>query len=505
MNEIKFLDKYQTEKLLSSIKNLKYKVLVLIMIDAGLRVSEVIDLRYSDFDFKRELIIIRSLKKRKNHNKTRKVPISKRLYQVLAEYLSTKTNLKGDDYLFPSPKDPSKHIIRFTVNKHLLALNKSLGFENLHPHQLRHTFGTNHIAAGTPLENIKTMLGHEKYDTTLIYAQIPSEILRNNIKSVTEKEDSYLQKVLKKAGILKSSEKRISINFHQDKFTIGRKEESIKLAENAQKGINTLILGPIGIGKSHLLDTVQTGEKKILKIDDLTDLKKTLGSLLLYLYKNDKAHCAEMIYGDIPLDKISVKINKLSVRNLAEEICKAVQVKEYIISIDTVDRITPKGVQILELLKDHFVIFCAAREVKVDRSSFAWNFDRIDIKALDRPKSMDLINKLSYDIEVEDQMLFKNHIFEQSAGNPRVIFEIIDRYRREPVITNEVVKNIRHTASLQEFDLTFVIFIGFGCMYMLRYLSREMDNEALRFIGGAALVLMLLSRQFFGFTKRKSI
>ena len=505
MSEIKFLDKYQSDKLLESTVNQKYRVLILLMLDCGLRVSEAISLKYSDFDFKKDLVIVRSLKKRKNHTKHRKVPISKRLYQELAIYMGSKSNIQGDQYLFPSPVDNTKHFQRAAVNKFLDKKKLELGIENLHPHALRHSFGTNHISAGTPLENIKTMLGHEKYDTTLIYAQIPSEILKRNISKVSDNQDSQLTKILKKLGIKRNEETRISINFHKDNFTIGRKEEALKLQENAQKGVNTLLLGPVGIGKSHLLDNLNSEDIKILRIDDLTDLKKTLGSLLLYLYKNDKAHCATMIYGDIPLDKISVKINKLSVRNLAEEICKAVKPKEYIISIDSVDRITPKGVQILELLKDHFIIFAAAREVKLDRSSFAWNFDRIDLKTLDRPKSMELINKLSYDISMEDPQLFRNHIYEQSAGNPRVIYEIIDRYRREPVITNEVVKNIRHTASLQEFDLTFVIFIGFGLMYMLRYLSREMDNEALRFIGGAALVMMLLSRQFFGFTKRKSI
>lgn len=506
MSEIKFLDQYEIEVLLRYLeppKRIKHKVLVLLMLDAGLRVSETISLKYSDFDFKRNILICRSLKKR-GKKLSRKIPISNRLYQALATYLSKKSNISGEDYLFPSKNTESGYMSRFSVNDYLVTVKKNTGIKNLHPHALRHTFGTQHISKGTPLENIKKMLGHSKYDTTLIYADIPTEILKRNIDKVSNKEDSYLTKFLKKLGITSTEEKRISINFTKNNFSIGRNQELLQLAKNAEKGINTLILGNIGIGKTHLLENLQT-DRKILKIDDLTGLKQTLGQLLLYLYENDKEHCKELIYGDLDLSKIRVKINRQSVRNIALEICKAVEPKEYILQIDSVDRITPKGVKLLEELKDYFIIFAAAREVKIDRSSFAWNYDRIELKELPRNHGLDLISKLSYDLDVEDFSLFRNHVFEQSNGNPRVIFEIIDRYRREPVITNEVVKNIRHTASLKEIDLTFVIFIGFGLMYLLRYLSREMDNEAFRFIGGLAMVLALLSRQLFTFTKRKNL
>ena len=504
MSEIKFLDKYQTELLLDSIKTQKWKVIIMIMLDCGLRVSETITLKYKHFDFKKELIIVESLKKR-GKKITRKVPISKRLYRELATYLGKKNNITGEDYLFPSQYYPGKPIQRFAVNKFLENLNKSkLHFEFCNPHSLRHSFGTHHIANGTPLENIKTMLGHTKYDTTLIYADIPTEILRRNIDKVNDKKQSFLTRIGRKFGLIENDNKKISINFHKDNFSIGRLKEFEILQNNAEKGINTVLLGDIGVGKSHLLEHIKT-DRKILKIDDLTGIKQTLAQLLLYLYDNDKEHCKQLIYGDLDMNSVKVKINKLSVKNIAEEIKKIIDHKEYILSIDSVDNITPKGIQLIEELKDHFIIFAAARSIKIDRSSFVWNFDRLDIKPLERAKAIELIAKLSYDIQVEDQVLFRNHIYEQSNGNPRVIFEIIDRYRREPVITNEVVKQIRHTASLKEIDMTFVLFIGFGLLYVLRYMSREVDNDGLRFIGGIALVLMLLSRQLLSFTKKKFI
>jgi hypothetical protein len=501
MKEIKFLSKLQSTKLLETIKVQRHKVIVLLMLDCGLRVSETINLKFNNFDFKNKSVIIKSLKKKDNTEK-RRIPLSNRLYQELATFLSNNNDIDANDFLFPSKANLKGHITRSSVNKFLENLRKKLNYNFLNPHCLRHSFGTHHISAGTPIENIKLMLGHKKYDTTLIYTQIPEQILRNNIDKVTVKSDNYLTKFLTNIGIKRNNDKKININFYKEKFTIGRNKEFQVLENNADKGINTLLIGNIGIGKSHLLENFNT-DRKVLRIDDLFNIKSSLTNLLVHLYNNDKKNVKELLYSDISSDKLKVKLTRNSVRNLTKEICDIVKPKEYLIVIDNVDRISPKGVEMIEFLKDSFVIFTSARNVKIDRASFSWNFDRINLKEFNRTKSFELINKLSFDVEVEDSSLFRNHIFEQSNGNPRVIFEIIDRYRREPIITNEVIKQIRHTASLREIDLTFVIFIGFGLMYLLRYLSKEVDNESFRFIGGVALVMTLLFRQMVGFTKRK--
>lgn len=502
MNQIKFLSKSQSDKLLSSITIQRHKVIVMLMLDCGLRVSETISLKYNDFDFKNKLVVIKSLKKR-GKEKVRKIPLSNRLYQELATYLSKKSNVLPNDWLFPSKVIPDNHITRSAVNKFMTNINKKcLKYKFLNPHCLRHSFGTQHISNGTPLENIKTMLGHEKYDTTLIYSQIPESELKRNIDSLTTEKEGYLTRFLHSVGIRKNEEKKININFYKENFIIGRAEELKTLESNAERGINTLVLGDIGMGKSILLESFKT-QRKVLRMDDLFNIKSSLTNLLVHLYENDKKHVKQLIYADIPVEKLQVRLTRNSVRNLSKEIINIVEPKEYLIVVDNVDRISPKGVEMIEFLKDHFVIFTSARNVKIDRASFSWNFDRLELKPMPRTKAFELIEKLSFDIQVEDNSLFRNHIFEQSNGNPRVIFEIIERYRAEPVITNEVVKNIRHTASLKEIDLTFVIFIAFGLMYLLRYLSREVDNESFRFIGGLALVLTLLFRQLMVFTKRK--
>ncbi len=496
--EIHFLDKKNTVLLLDNVSNTKHKVIILIMLDCGLRVSECVSLKLNNFDFKRKEVKVRSLKKRQD-KVFRVIPLSDRLYKALADYLYS-IKLLHDSYIFPHQSGLG-HLRRESVNRFLERYKSNLNIPNLHPHTLRHTCATQHLASGTPLENIKEILGHKKYDTTLIYTHIPSEVLKANIAKVTASSYGFFKRL--KNRFFSDETKLINItNTIQNTPTVGRGGELVKVVDLIDRDINTLILGDIGCGKSHLLKYASP-EKKVLKLDDTENIKKSLVYLLLYLLDNDKEALKQLLFSDLPLDKIRIKLNRESVKNLCEEINKLVHPKEYILMIDSLDNITPKAIKVLEELKDTFTIIAAARNIPINKSSFLWNFEIIRLQPLERKHSLDLIGKLSYDLEIEDYELFRNHIFEQSNGNPRVIYELIDRYRKEPVISSEVVREIRHFGSLREFDMSIIVILFIACLAILRYVSKEVDNESYRFIGGAAMILLIISRQFFNTAKRK--
>ena len=501
-NEVHFLNRKEQSILLSNISSVKHKLLILLMLDAGLRVSEACSLRLENFCFKQKSLKVRSLKRRESCKKLyRNIPLSARLYAVMADYLYNNKHLASEDFLFPS-QSKEAHISRDAANKYLVRLNKKLNIKNLHPHALRHTFATNHISHGTPLENVKEMLGHERYDTTLIYTHIPEELLRKNIDKVTDEKTSFLQKV--KCMFNQSEPKIINLPTTNNSLNIGRVNEINKIENLVNRDINTLILGDIGTGKSHLMEHLSLN-KKILKLDDMDSIKASLTFMLLYLFKNDKEAIKELMYGDLPLDQVKVKLNRFSISNLCTEISKAVEPKEYVLIIDNVDRLTPRSVKALEELKDTFTILTSARNVAINKSSFLWNFESIRLKPLERRFAMELVNRLSYDLDIEDFELFRNHIYEQTNGNPRAIFEIVDRYRKEPVITSDVVRDIRHYGSIKEVDMSVLIIVFLASLALLRYLSREVDNDSLRFIGGASMIVMIIFRYLFQYTRRKFV
>ena len=492
-SEFKFLSKQEAERLLNCISNDKHKLIAMLMLDGGLRVSEVCNLILGDFDFKNKIIRVRSLKKRHGKEERRLVPISNRLYKYLAFYLEKIKEHKPETPLFKGCNG-REFISRQTVWKALKSYQIKNGFEPFSPHSLRHSFATHHLASGTKLEEIKTMLGHKRFDTTLIYAQIPTDKLKMRVNALSEKPTPKWKKIINSFSLAtKKKGKLINISFSNEFYTIGRNAEISKLEENTDKGINTVIKGAIGVGKSHLLQVFETNTK-VLRLDDTESIKKSLVGILLYLFKNDKNKVLALIWKDYTKEQMQKNIQRESTIDLCNKIIEVTEKKEYILLIDDISKITPTGKKIIEKMKDHFTIVCGARQIKANDTSFLWNFEQIEIKPLPRHFALILINQKSSGLEIENWELYRNHIFNQTNGNPRAICELVERYKKEPFLSNEIVREIRHIGALKEIDMSWTIVLFLGVIMATRYMAGEMGAPALKFIGGIAMILLLMLR-----------
>ena len=79
------------------------------------------------------------------------------------------SKLSVDEVFLYRRRPLSKDLVR----DRLKAVGKRIGVK-VSPHRLRHTFAKNLVDAGTPLDQVATLLGHESLDTTRVYTQ-PSE------------------------------------------------------------------------------------------------------------------------------------------------------------------------------------------------------------------------------------------------------------------------------------------------------------------------------------------
>ena len=82
VKQFHYISKEESQTVLESIKYQKHKVIVLLMLDAGLRISEACSIKCKNFDFKNRNITIQSAKKR-GVKHLRTIPISNRLYQAI--------------------------------------------------------------------------------------------------------------------------------------------------------------------------------------------------------------------------------------------------------------------------------------------------------------------------------------------------------------------------------------------------------------------------------------
>lgn len=144
----------------------------------GLRISELINLRFSNIDLNNNIIRVMG-----KGSKERMVPLNdiatKYLSIYINEYRSQILRLKQSDYLFIS--NAKKPITRQGFFKILKKECKRAGIsKDVSPHVLRHSFATHLLANGADLRVIQELLGHSNIVTTEIYTHIVNDKIKKD-------------------------------------------------------------------------------------------------------------------------------------------------------------------------------------------------------------------------------------------------------------------------------------------------------------------------------------
>ena len=159
------LSKYEIKKIITCERNLKHRLLLMMVYASGLRVGEVVRLKRQDIDIRRKLINIRSAKGRKD----RYTLISDMVISALKDYYS---KYEITDWLFTGA-DPEKHlVIRSVQQVFKQAIKKAKIEKPASIHSLRHSFATHLLESGTDLRYIQELLGHSSVRTTERYAHV---------------------------------------------------------------------------------------------------------------------------------------------------------------------------------------------------------------------------------------------------------------------------------------------------------------------------------------------
>ena len=133
--------------------------IILLMVDSGLRLDEVVKLRAADVYRPEGLIYVRSSKTLTY----REVPISPETVASLTDYLIVRPAFKRNDEPFFLTRD-RKPLTKQAVHLLMKRLQQKLGYP-LHCHLLRHTFANLYIREGN-LRKLQKILGHSRIDTT---------------------------------------------------------------------------------------------------------------------------------------------------------------------------------------------------------------------------------------------------------------------------------------------------------------------------------------------------
>ena len=151
----------ELELLKNGCNTVKEKAIVFFLLSTGCRISEVEALNKSDIDYQN-----REAKVLGKGNKWRYVYFTDIAAMYLKDYIASRTD--DLDALFVSKFKHRMSVSGFQAV--LKNLGNRVGVEDVFPHRFRHTFATNMLRSGMPIQEVSVLLGHSRIDTTTTYA-----------------------------------------------------------------------------------------------------------------------------------------------------------------------------------------------------------------------------------------------------------------------------------------------------------------------------------------------
>lgn len=159
---------------LDRIDSIRGKLILYLLYGSGLRVSELISLKYSNFVEERFIRVVGK------GSRERTIPMASKLTELLEVW---RVSSQQSMWIFPS-RNPEKHVTRQRIFQILkeIAMIADLDVTKISPHVLRHAFATHILGHGADLLSVKRMLGHRDVATTEIYTHVTQSHLKEVVK-----------------------------------------------------------------------------------------------------------------------------------------------------------------------------------------------------------------------------------------------------------------------------------------------------------------------------------
>lgn len=159
------LSKKDIFAMIDSTNNEKHKIIVELLYSTGMRLQELVNLKYDHIDFENKTILVKQGKGQKDR------------ITIVSQRVLDRLDRQGIDYVL---KGRHGKYSKKSVQQVVTRLAKQVGIKSkVTPHILRHSFATHLLENGTDLRYIQALLGHARLETTQIYTRVAKHNIKN--------------------------------------------------------------------------------------------------------------------------------------------------------------------------------------------------------------------------------------------------------------------------------------------------------------------------------------
>jgi energy-coupling factor transporter ATP-binding protein EcfA2 len=271
---------------------------------------------------------------------------------------------------------------------------------------------------------------------------------------------------------------------------IGREDLVEKIAREARKGRHLLLVGPVGIGKSAVLEAaldrlLVRQARVVLHVHDHQAkgqfLELARGLLEAGLLKPSALELDPRLDDLDPAalewTKLRRSVNRLSIRDLTAALVPALHAHpgRVLIAVDDLTAVTPTLVAFWLAILDAAQILACASAKKPNVAKLWWKLAEIEIPPLapEHARAIAQTYLTQTGTLVESPPLFLAHVVQQANGNPQALADLLADASKERLVDKARIREMRHAAGIRYLDFTPVLLVG------ARYLAGFGDRRAL--------------------------
>lgn len=458
----KALTTAETNALLSSTSNPRDRLMLTLMLEAGLRATEAAKLQLENVAWEEQLLRVTG-----KGNKEAEVAISRRLKEALESALQARPPQATHNYILWNKRQPDKPIGRHAIFKLVRNTAKKAGItRTISPHMLRHTFVTDLYRSTGDIGKAQKAARHSRIETTTIYTHLTTEDQRKDFDQL-DRRPWYIK-------LWSNLKPDIRPSFFQEKRrpffigeTIGRAKEITELRKNLRVGIHTILIGERGTGRKHLLRQLE--DTHLFRLDSLNPLRENLVNLCQKLHDRN-------LLSELPTGRSSTPFI---------EVLRSIDGDDpFTLVIESLNEAGNREIQALQKLANRWTIFATIdrkQKPKLNKIFFG-NCSTIDLHNLNKNETLEFVKKTSATMNVPDPKAYYQFIYTQSEGNPQAIMDLIEMTRRTGNFTPH------HTGVQKVLPATPFIALFLMLVFASRYSASALSEPSLKIIATLLII-----------------
>jgi hypothetical protein len=275
---------------------------------------------------------------------------------------------------------------------------------------------------------------------------------------------------------------------------IGRETERARLLASVARGRHTLLVGPIGAGKTHLLRAVTAELAEAIYVPHVQPLRLCLLGLAERLHARGQLVLADGEAAPEAWPECARLLHRVTVRELTTVVVASLRARPTILILDSLDAATPAMAPVLEACLEAATVLGATRDCRPGLQKLWWAFERLDLLPLAREDAKALLWTVVDRARIPDPALFEATVLEQAAGNPHAIVEMARQVPAEGPVDVQTIRALQHGAGFRYLDLTPALLLVAAGLVAARFVALGLDNRDLYILAGTLGALFFVVR-----------